>query len=551
MQHRAQEDLLNAPDEETRKQAQARLEAWSDGGANKILLHGLMGAAVAALGGENALQGMGAAAGAEAAKGVMADYLVAHGVTDKETFNALMELGSAAIGRAVGGQAGAGTALAGDRFNRQLHSDEVRFLQKKETIDSYISYMASHGIQLSEDDARRDLNRYSASSQDAHWAELNGSDALTTAFLQQVSVGRTYRDSEDNEHAFFQSSDREYKDETINLNSLYGKRFNKDIEAYLNDNKSIYSKSNAETQAWYFAGQQQGYADSDKHVSFIGDVGDFAKGALHTVASIALSGYSDRIGPIDELRLKEYYGMLLKDQGRWGEAGYVDAVDWANSNRLMWVGFAVGGAADLAASQSLAIIRAAKPKGMVVETPVTGSVGAEIPVVRINVGDAVKGSPEFDLLNNPGARAANTKYELDNGNSFKTNSAGQVEELTFTPVNTKVPRDARQTEVGKQGRDTDVGGHAQACSQGGACDGYNLFPQDRNFNNSAYKVFYENEIKSALNDPAKNVGPTTIKFSRVDPNSPRPDTLSVTYTIDGKTRTRIFENEANKIPRDK
>lgn len=36
-------------------------------------------------------------------------------------------------------------------------------------------------------------------------------------------------------------------------------------------------------------------------------------------------------------------------------------------------------------------------------------------------------------------------------------------ELTFTPVDTKVPRDARGTGAGKQGRETDVGGYAQAC----------------------------------------------------------------------------------------
>jgi len=123
MQRKAQADLLTAPDEETRKEAQSRLEAWSDGGTNKVLLHGLTGAAVAALGGESALQGMAAAAGAEAAKGAMSDYLVAHGVTDKETYNALMELGSAAIGGLLGGQAGATTALSGDRFNRQLHQE--------------------------------------------------------------------------------------------------------------------------------------------------------------------------------------------------------------------------------------------------------------------------------------------------------------------------------------------------------------------------------------------------------------------------------------------
>ncbi|MFL7984970.1 DNA/RNA non-specific endonuclease [Xanthomonas vasicola] len=171
------------------------------------------------------------------------------------------------------------------------------------------------------------------------------------------------------------------------------------------------------------------------------------------------------------------------------------------------------------------------------------------PVVKINLSDAVDGSFEYDLLNSPSARTANTKYELDNGNSFLTNSAGYVEELTFTPTDVKVPRDSRQTEAGKLGRSSDVGGHAQACSQGGTCDDYNLFPQDSNFNNSAYKVFYENEVKRALSDPSPSVGPTTIKFGRSDPSSPRPDTLSVTYTIDGKTRTRIFENEAKKIPR--
>lgn len=151
------------------------------------------------------------------------------------------------------------------------------------------------------------------------------------------------------------------------------------------------------------------------------------------------------------------------------------------------------------------------------------------------------------MLNNSKARAADTRYELDNGNSFKTNSAGQVEELTFTPVNMKVPRDSRQTEAGKQGRD-DVGGHAQACSQGGTCDGYNLFPQDANFNNSAYKVFYENKIKAALNDPGQTVGKTTIRYERTDPSLPRPDSLTLTYTINGKEKTVDFKNEAKTPP---
>ncbi|MGE1172730.1 hemagglutinin repeat-containing protein [Pseudomonas sp. BW7P1] len=169
-------------------------------------------------------------------------------------------------------------------------------------------------------------------------------------------------------------------------------------------------------------------------------------------------------------------------------------------------------------------------------------------VVKIQTSGAEKGTHEYEILNNPSARSPNTRYELDNGNTFTTNSHGMVAELTFTPTKEKVPRDKRQTEAGKEGRDTDVGGHAQACSQGGTCDKYNLFPQDRNFNNSAFKVFYENRIKEALDDPSKTVGTTTIKFFRNDPSSIRPDTLRLSYTVDGKIKTLSFENEANKIP---
>lgn len=178
---------------------------------------------------------------------------------------------------------------------------------------------------------------------------------------------------------------------------------------------------------------------------------------------------------------------------------------------------------------------------------IAGKVNNGSAIVRIETKNSVKGSTEYDLLNNPSARSPNTRYELDNGNSFKTNSEGLVEELSFTPTKNKVPRDSRQTEAGKQGLESDVGGHAQACSQGGTCDGYNLFPQDSNFNNSAYKVFYENVIKSALEDPTKTVGKTTIVFERNVPGSIRPDALTVNYTINGKLETVYFRNES-KIP---
>jgi len=60
--------------------------------------------------------------------------------------------------------------------------------------------------------------------------------------------------------------------------------------------------------------------------------------------------------------------------------------------------------------------------------------------------------------------------------------------------------------------------------------------------------FTKNRIKEALEDPSKTVGLTRIKFKREEPGSSRPDSLQVFYTIDGKTKSVMFENEARKIP---
>lgn len=165
--------------------------------------------------------------------------------------------------------------------------------------------------------------------------------------------------------------------------------------------------------------------------------------------------------------------------------------------------------------------------------------GPESNVVRVNTQNAtVKNSPDYDALNN---LKPNTRYELDNGTTFRTNSHGHVEEITFIPVDQKVPRDSRQTAVGNEGFPTDVGGHIQACSMGGTCDRYNLFPQDRNFNNGEYKK-WENEIRNALQN-GDNVGPVTVRFRRTYPNSSRPDALRVEYSINGEVMRRDFRNQ--------
>ena len=151
-----------------------------------------------------------------------------------------------------------------------------------------------------------------------------------------------------------------------------------------------------------------------------------------------------------------------------------------------------------------------------------------------------KGTSENDLVNN---LKPNTDYELTNGTEFSTNEHGYVDRISFRPdFDNPGTRDSRQTDVGKEGKIGDVGGHIQACLFGGTCDRYNLFPQDGNFNNSTFKSEYENIVIRAHKN-GKRIENVTINFTRNNPSSPRPDSLTVTFIIDGQKTKVFFKNE--------
>ena len=78
-----------------------------------------------------------------------------------------------------------------------------------------------------------------------------------------------------------------------------------------------------------------------------------------------------------------------------------------------------------------------------------------IRTVLVDLDNAEKGTPGYELLNNP---PANTRIVLSNGNVYTTNGAGIVDEVLFKPVLESGTRDSRQTAVGNLGLDTDVGG---------------------------------------------------------------------------------------------
>lgn len=117
---------------EAEADALRRISEWGESGRNKVLLHGLTGAAVAALSGGDISGAAAGATGAALAKEAMTRFLTGQGIDPRSgEFNSLIELASAALGGVVGGTDGAGTALLGDQFNRQLHPDEINFLAAK------------------------------------------------------------------------------------------------------------------------------------------------------------------------------------------------------------------------------------------------------------------------------------------------------------------------------------------------------------------------------------------------------------------------------------
>jgi filamentous hemagglutinin len=96
---------------------------WEEGSKERTALHGVVGAAMAALGGGSALEGLTGAVANQLAFNAMRGYLTdTLGMQEgSEGFNLLLQLGSAAVGAAVGGETGASTALSATNNNWLKH----------------------------------------------------------------------------------------------------------------------------------------------------------------------------------------------------------------------------------------------------------------------------------------------------------------------------------------------------------------------------------------------------------------------------------------------
>ncbi|WP_363800456.1 hemagglutinin repeat-containing protein [Lysobacter firmicutimachus] len=95
---------------------------WEEGSKEKAILHGVVGAGIAALGGGDALAGMSGAAANQLAFPAIKRALEAQGGEEGSAeFNTYLQLASATIGTVAGGASGSVAALAGTQFNYLTH----------------------------------------------------------------------------------------------------------------------------------------------------------------------------------------------------------------------------------------------------------------------------------------------------------------------------------------------------------------------------------------------------------------------------------------------
>ncbi|GJI97212.1 hypothetical protein RugamoR57_39300 [Duganella caerulea] len=477
--------------------SQEEIAKWAEGGSYRVALHTIGGALSGGLGGA---VGAGVVAGQAnrldelQVKAVAA--LVDQGMspeTAKMLAQGVAEAASLSLGAAVGGTAGAASALGTDTNNRQLHPKEI----------SWITANAKAFAKTLSEKLERPVSELQATQ----WLTMAGEADVDMSY-QTLASRQIGSAASEESTAFFAAKQ---------FIVQYGKG------SFVDD-----------------SGKQQ--------TLFVAKPGDFQKGAVYseyrndkTYRDYYWNLMGDNLRP-DNPTAEELAVYNAREKMRFSKVGK----DLLINSIPILAEFLAGRVAGRLKFTDPTVPKRVVSVDAKEVTPTTdltvgANSGPKLATVEVDIAKVAKGTSEYKTLNEP---PPNTHVKLSNGTEFTTNASGYVEEITFTPTLNKNVRDSRQTAVGKEGLDTDVGGHIQGCQFDGTCDRFNLFPQDSNFNNSAYKR-WENEIKGALGNGDK-VGPVSVRFSRGDPASARPDSLIIDYTVDGVKKRKSFKNEAGQ-----
>ncbi|WP_082629712.1 hemagglutinin repeat-containing protein [Pseudomonas paralactis] len=295
--------------------------AWEEGGAARVLLHALAGAAIGLSSGSVQSGALGAGASAALLPSVM--QALADSKMSEADQKAVASLIAAGVGTAVGSSNGvsgsvvaAGTAVGVEKYNRQLHPDEIKFASDNDRVNRYAKEKG-----ITDEQARIELLRTAAAMVDRGWNTVlsagDGNRTEAASFLRAELL-------QSKSTNLFQVSLADYNNERLGLSQLMKDR--KSVEnlvkyielvdpyKYLHDPKNQAEILNAKGQ-----GSAEGFANAVEDLASLG-----SKTALWAMSTVNCPSCGGRqfIAAVEvvqslpeELRLKGYLDTLHIMQG--------------------------------------------------------------------------------------------------------------------------------------------------------------------------------------------------------------------------------------------
>ncbi|WP_325919097.1 two-partner secretion domain-containing protein [Pseudomonas frederiksbergensis] len=294
--------------------------AWAEGGAARVMLHALAGAAMGLSSGS--VQSGALGAGASALLPSVMQALAGSKLTEMEQ-KTVASLIAAGVGTTVGSGSGVigsvvagGTALGVEKYNRQLHPDEIKFASDDDRVSRYAKEKG-----ITDEQARMELLRTAAAMVDRGWnAVLDVKDGKTADAANFLRTELSQLKSTD----LFQVSLADYNNERLGLAELMKDRKSvenlvKYIELvdpyhYMRDPKNQAAILNAKGQ-----GSAEGFANAVENLASFGS--KTALMAMSTVNCPSCGGrqFAAAVEAVqslpEDLRLKGYLDTLHIMQG--------------------------------------------------------------------------------------------------------------------------------------------------------------------------------------------------------------------------------------------
>jgi hypothetical protein len=317
-----------------------------EGSPAHILAHAVLGGAVAAAGGNDALSGALAAGGAEALAPVLSNFL--YGTSDaseltpsqKETITAIASLAGSAIGGAVGG--GAGDVVASGQAaqnavanNAQLTPGLIKFLRDPDRLARYMAlYKEKTGKTITKEEAQKYLDRFGGGYYDKVLlnAVNDKEGANTQGYAQLKEMTESFLSSEGycgiTECYFKNVTEEDKNNPSINLNKLYALYTYSDIpeiEEYMRNISRLLPEDQRQalSKQGYYDGAKAGF-DYASEQSWWDAVKKAGANLLELPSFVKNTVLLNEGGLIYQQELSLSYPFLLNWLGLSYEAGYFE-----------------------------------------------------------------------------------------------------------------------------------------------------------------------------------------------------------------------------------